>query len=77
MKFLQVLKYTQSVKKDGVWYKEYALYSNNEFVATVVQKTEDENIHLVLWYGGDRHGKSDLTECGMDGLMDFVASKLN
>jgi hypothetical protein len=43
-----------------------------QLIATVVQKTQDANIHEVLWYGGHKHGKSELTEGGVDGLMNFV-----
>jgi hypothetical protein len=53
--------------------KQYTVEDESgELIATVVQKTQDANIHQVLWYGGDRHGKSDLTEGGVEGLMEFI-----
>lgn len=61
--------------------KGLKLYSledgQGELIATVVQKTRDANIHQVLWYGGENHGKSDLTEGGVDGLMEFIGNNAN
>ena len=51
----------------------YGLYdSNNQLLATVLQKTKDANIHEIFFYGGDKHGKTMLTEGNIDGLMEKV-----
>lgn len=53
--------------------KKYTIEdAGGSLIATVNQKTKDGDIHEVLWYGGDKHGKSDLVEGGVEGLMDFV-----
>ena len=57
--------------KNGFALKEYnAKNSDGELIATVQQRSEDGNIHRIMWVGGERHGKSTLTEGGIDGLMD-------
>ena len=62
-----------SVKKSNGVMQEYALQdANKNLIATVVQKTKDKNIHEVLWYGGEKHGESELTEGGIESLMNFV-----
>lgn len=68
----------QTLKSNGFFnaakgLKKYTLEDANGYlVATVNQKTKDADIHEVLWYGGDKHGKSSLTDGGIDGLMEFV-----
>ena len=68
----------QTLKASGFFNASKGLKSYNlengacALIATVNQKTTDGNIHQVLWYGGDKHGKSSLTEGGIDGLMEFV-----
>lgn len=68
----------QTLKKNGYHdaakrLKKYTVENaKGELIATVVQKTKDANIHQVLWYGGNKHGKSDITEGGLDGLMTFI-----
>jgi hypothetical protein len=57
--------------------KQYTLEdSQGNLLATIVQKTIDGDIHEILWYGGQRHGKSSLTEGGLEGLMNFVGENV-
>mgnify|MGYP003407738891 FL=1 len=73
MNAAQTLKLNGKVQKNGALLGEYSLLDKNGgLIATVQQRTEDGNIHCVCWYGGDKHGKSSLTDGGIEGLMDFV-----
>jgi hypothetical protein len=76
MKALQTLTKTGSVKKSNGVMQEYSLCdANSNLIATVVQKTKDKNIHEILWFGGEKHGKSDLIDGGIEGLMNFVGGQ--
>lgn len=75
------MKATHTLKNSGYFDAKKELFeytlenAEGDLIATVVQKTRDANIHQVLWYGGEKHGKSDLTEGGVVGLMEFVAQE--
>lgn len=68
----------QTLKSNGYYkadkkLKQYVLGgAEGKMIALVNQKTSDENIHEILWL----NGKSDLTEGGIDGVMEFVGEAL-
>lgn len=74
---IQKLVEKTSSFENGALKKNYCLYNGkNELIATVHQRSIDANIHRVNWYGGEMHGKSVLTEGGIDGMMDYTRSKI-
>lgn len=72
---------TQTLKKTTVTYRsnkamqDYCAYdANGELIATVHQQTKDKSIHRVNWFGGIKHGKSELVECSIEGVMDLLTT---
>ena len=48
--------------------------AKGELIATVVAASKDGYIARICWYGGERHGKTDLAEGGLEGAMEFIGA---
>lgn len=46
---------------------------SGELIATICPATKDLNIFRISWFGGDKHGKQDLSEGNLAGAMEFIS----
>jgi len=50
----------------------YVKNANQELIATLSPRSKDLNIFGIVWYGGEKHGKYELSEGGLEGAMEFI-----
>lgn len=48
--------------------------AEGEIIATVCPASKDGNIVRICWVGGERHGKIELAEGGLEGAMEFIGA---